>query len=173
MDKKNLTEAEAAAEARRLEGEAAKALAERGFHPIAQTVLPLLHDVDGKWLQETSEPLFRTVVGHLEAVGEAEGVDKMIDAVMTLVSFSNEMHQHEESKKAAIVLHVGCHRVIEAHKLIDVLRGKSFEAADPAAAALSTTGAAAKDAAARAPKLGEKPPEGSMKGAALAPKRRI
>jgi hypothetical protein len=148
-------------------------LTDRGFHPIAKTVLLDLHNPEGLWLQEASETLVAQTAATLELVLRSEGVNGLLAAVSTLIAVSNSMFTDEASKPMATVVHAACDRMIKAHNLVQKLEKRSFQSVDPAAAAKAVAGIH-DNLGARAPKFGEAAPAGAVKAGSLGgPKRRI
>jgi hypothetical protein len=150
-----------------------KSLTERGFHPIAKSILFDLHDAEGAWQTPATEALVQQTVVTIENVQKSEGIKGVILAVSTLISMSTAMFAEEASKQMGIVIHAACDRVIKAHNLIAELEKRPFQTANPATAAKAVAGIH-DNIGARAPKLGEKLPEGAVKASSLGNvKRRI
>ena len=134
-----------------------------GFHPVVKAAVFLVQDANVDYYKDEI-PLEN--ITFLKQVLDAAEVDGHInEAVLDLGKLSALLNTKPESKRVALHLYALCEMTIVDKKLLNL--EIDFEALEQSN---STTGKPMRPIPA---KVGENAPEGSIKGAALNPKRRI
>jgi hypothetical protein len=139
-------------------------IAKGKIHPVVKDVIFLLHDENATWFN--SFPLERLQT--LQAV--IVGSDRILDAVYDLFRLCAVLWEVPPAKHASMVLYKLLEKIVEEKNLMASLKRDAEFTSGRLDMAKHTIG---DESTASAPKLGEAPPEGSVKAEKLIPKRRI
>jgi hypothetical protein len=134
-----------------------------GLHPVVKAAVFLVQDENGEFYRDEI-PVQN--IAFLKQVLDAAEVDGHIkEAVLDLGKLSAVLHRQAGGKRVALHLYALCEQTIVEKQLLNL--EADFEAIEDTKPAIGRTEKVIPA------KVGEKPPEGSLKIDKLAPKRRI
>ena len=168
-----MSDAREIAKAKRIRKQIDDVFAEKGFHPSGETLLAMLHDEKGNWQKKFSEDDLDELAEFLRKVKDDEGMGELHRAVLTALSFAQDLNEKPASKEAGMMLFAAANMVIHQEDLVADLEERKAEKRERKKATKKLTGSDAAEDTKSAPELGEEPAEGSVSLSALNPKRRI